>query len=41
MNADNVNSGTEADEDHSGNWLKEVEGVAHLEREFCVEKRDG
>jgi len=41
MNTDNVDSRTEGDEDHSGHWLKEVELVAHLQRELCVEERDG
>ena len=41
MNADNVDNRTEGDEDHSGDWLKEVELVAHVERELCVEERDG
>src|SRR5258706_11832277 len=41
MNADNMDSRTEGNEDHSGDWLKEVELVAHVERELCVEERDG
>lgn len=41
MNTDNVDSRTEGHEDHSGHWLKEVELVAHLQRELRVEERDG
>jgi hypothetical protein len=40
MNAHNVDSGTEGDEDHSRDWLKQVEFVAHLKRELCVEEGD-
>jgi len=41
MDADNMDRGTEGDEDHSGNWLKEVEAVAHVEGKLGVEEGDG
>lgn len=41
MNADDVDSGTEGDEDHRGDWLKEVELFTHIKCELCVEEGDG
>ena len=41
MNTENMDNGTEGDEDHSGNWFKKVELVAHLKRELCVKEGNG